>query len=137
MKIYHLAVHVLLVVLCLVLVFVLIGNRGLGIVQVTGIVIPSFALWLVARIQIGRSFSAWPEAHELITHGLYSRIRNPLYLFGSLQILGVILYTGRLVWLFSFAVIVPLQLIRIRKEAKVLEAKFGESYVLYRQNTWF
>jgi protein-S-isoprenylcysteine O-methyltransferase Ste14 len=37
----------------------------------------------VARYQLGTSFSIRPEAHQLVTTGLYSKIRNPIYLFGT------------------------------------------------------
>jgi protein-S-isoprenylcysteine O-methyltransferase Ste14 len=30
----------------------------------------------VARYQLGNSFSIKPEAHQLVTNGIYSRIRN-------------------------------------------------------------
>jgi protein-S-isoprenylcysteine O-methyltransferase Ste14 len=45
----------------------------------------------VPRYQLGKSFSIRPQARELVTHGLYSKIRNPIYVFGSMIILGLIL----------------------------------------------
>ncbi len=99
--------------------------------------IPSFVLWFVARVQLGKSFSITPQAKELVTHGLYSKIRNPVYLFGSLIIAGIFLYIGRPELLWLFAVLIPLQLFRIKKEEKVLEEKFGETYLEYKKRTWF
>ncbi|HXM36873.1 MAG TPA: hypothetical protein VN920_16880 [Pyrinomonadaceae bacterium] len=32
----------------------------------------------VGRYQLGKSFSIRPKARELVTHGLYSKIRNPI-----------------------------------------------------------
>jgi protein-S-isoprenylcysteine O-methyltransferase Ste14 len=32
---------------------------------------------------------------------------------------------------------IPLQIVRARREAHVLEAKFGEAYREYRRQTWF
>src|SRR4029077_19773011 len=49
----------------------------------------------VARCQLGKSFSLRPEARELVAHGLYSKIRNPIYVFGSMSILGLILVLQR------------------------------------------
>jgi protein-S-isoprenylcysteine O-methyltransferase Ste14 len=77
------------------------------------------------------------QAKELVTHGLYSRIRHPVYLFGALGILGIILYAGRLEWLWVFAAVVPLQFFRIHKEEKLLSEKFGETYLEYKRKTWF
>jgi hypothetical protein len=36
----------------------------------------------IARFQLGKSFAIKAEAHELVTRGLYSKIRNPIYVFG-------------------------------------------------------
>jgi protein-S-isoprenylcysteine O-methyltransferase Ste14 len=34
-------------------------------------------------------------------------------------------------------VLIPVQIIRARREAAVLEAKFGDAYREYRKRTWF
>jgi protein-S-isoprenylcysteine O-methyltransferase Ste14 len=60
-----------------------------------------------------------------------------VYVFGSLFIAGFILLMARPIWLLLFVVIIPLQIWRGRKEARVLEAKFGEAYRIYRAGTWF
>jgi protein-S-isoprenylcysteine O-methyltransferase Ste14 len=110
-----------------------------GPMQVAGLclAIPSFVLWSLARFQLGKSFTVTAQAKQLVTRGLYSRIRNPIYLFGSLLITGYILLLGRPLWLLIFTLILPLQIWRVRKEARVLETKFGKDYVIYRAQTWF
>ena len=40
-------------------------------------------------------------------------------------------------WLLIFGVLIPVQLIRVRKEEKVLEAAFGDTYREYKRKTWF
>jgi protein-S-isoprenylcysteine O-methyltransferase Ste14 len=101
------------------------------------IVIPAFTLLLVARLQLGAAFSVQARASELVTTGIYSKIRNPIYVFGALMLAGVILWTERPIFLLFFAVLIPLQIVRARKEAQVLEAKFGTAYLEYKQKTWF
>ena len=96
-----------------------------------------FVLWTVSRFQLGSSFRVTAQANQLVSRGLYSKIRNPIYVFGSCVIAGLILILGRPVWLLVFAAIIPLQIWRARKEAAVLEAKFGEQYRAYRSSTWF
>jgi protein-S-isoprenylcysteine O-methyltransferase Ste14 len=101
------------------------------------ILIPSFVLFVLARIQLGRAFSIQAKATTLVTTGLYSRIRNPIYVFGSLMIAGIIIWANRPWFLLIFAVIIPMQILRSRKEAKVLEGKFGAAYLEYKRKTWF
>ena len=91
----------------------------------------------VVRYQLGRSFSIKPEARQLVTHGIYSKIRNPIYVFGSVFVAGLVLLSHRpFLWLL-FVAIVIIQIIRARREAQVLEAAFGEAYREYRRKTWF
>ena len=73
----------------------------------------------------------------MVTHGVYSKIRNPIYVFGVVMITGVVLVLHRpILWLVLVAVII-LQTVRARREALVLEAAFGDAYREYRQKTWF
>ena len=51
--------------------------------------------------------------------------------FGLIQAL-------RLYWLFvPFFMFLVLQLSRVRREARVLEEEFGQTYLDYRKQTWF
>jgi len=36
-----------------------------------------------------------------------------------------------------FVVLIPMQILRARREAAVLEEKFGDAYREYRKQTWF
>jgi protein-S-isoprenylcysteine O-methyltransferase Ste14 len=97
-----------------------------------------FVLWTVARFQLGASFAVTAQARQLVTHGIYSKIRNPIYVFGSFIIAGIFLLIGHPRWLLMiFVVVVPMQIWRARKESAVLEAKFGDEYRTYRASTWF
>lgn len=97
----------------------------------------TFFLWATARLQINASFAVKPKAKALVTHGLYSRIRNPIYIFGMLWIAGLILALGKPRWLIILLAVAPMQIIRAKREARVLEAKFGDAYRSYRRHTWF
>jgi protein-S-isoprenylcysteine O-methyltransferase Ste14 len=110
-----------------------------GAMQVIGICLLGigFVCWTTARFQLGRSLTVTAQAKQLVTRGLYSKIRNPIYVFGSCVMVGLILVLGRPVWLLAFLIVIPLQIWRARKESAVLEASFGEEYRRYRARTWF
>lgn len=103
----------------------------------TVLVVAGVGFIVLARYQLGRSFSLVPKARKLVTAGLYSKIRNPIYVFGAVLIVGVILVIQRPgLWIIFFVVVVG-QIIRARREARVLEAAFGDEYREYRRKTWF
>ena len=120
-------------------IFVTFGSHGIALHNILGaaVAVLSLVLWFIARQQLGKSFSVTAQAHQLVTHGLYSRIRNPVYVFGALFIFGIIIYAGRYWALLIFFPLIPTQIVRARREAKVLEAAFGEQYREYRRGTWF
>jgi len=130
-----------LVVALLVIIFVGVHFRSLPWTptRIVAVVIglSSLALLALARIQLGGSFSVRPKAQALVTHGLYSRIRNPIYLFGALAIVGAFLYINQPRYLWLFVVLIPLQIHRARQEEKVLDARFGDEYRQYKSRTWF
>jgi protein-S-isoprenylcysteine O-methyltransferase Ste14 len=92
---------------------------------------------IFSRYTLGRSFSVAPQATALVTTGIYSRIRNPIYVSGVILLIGVILIVWRRDFLLALLVIIPMQIMRARREAAVLEAKFGDEYREYRKRTWF
>jgi len=123
--------------------FILMGIRYSGMpwtpMRIAGVVIglPSLALLVLARIELGSSFAITAKAQNLVTHGLYSRIRNPIYFFGALVVVGLLLYIQKPRALWLLVAIIPLQIYRARLEEKVLETKFGAEYQQYKSRTWF
>lgn len=90
-----------------------------------------------SRFTLGRSFSVTAKAVKLVTTGLYSRLRNPIYVSGGIFVIGVATMLNEpVLWLLAI-VMVPIQIVRAGREAKVLEAKFGDEYRRYRARTWF
>jgi protein-S-isoprenylcysteine O-methyltransferase Ste14 len=90
-----------------------------------------------ARVQLGKSFSVMPRATALVTHGLYSRIRNPMYVFLDVTLLGLI-FALQLPWLLLLlAVLITGQVLQSRREARLLEQRFGPAFLAYRKQTWF
>ncbi len=109
------------------------GQRIIG----TALAVVGLSLVGISRQQLGRSFAVRAEARELVTHGLYSKIRNPVYVFGIVMFTGVVLVMQTPVLWVALVVMIICQTIRARREARVLETAFGEAYREYRRKTWF
>jgi protein-S-isoprenylcysteine O-methyltransferase Ste14 len=71
---------------------------------------------------------------EVVRVGVFSVVRNPLYVFSFIAVLGVGLQSGMLlvlaVLVAAFVLYYPLV---VAKEEAFLQHKFGESYVKYMQ----
>lgn len=96
-----------------------------------------FALWMLARHQLGEAFRLRAAATKLVTHGLYRYFRHPIYLFGGLALFGALLALQNW-WVLAIWIIysTPIQWLRLRKEEDVLESKFGVEYIRLRDRTW-
>lgn len=99
--------------------------------------LPALCLWVLALMQLGKSFAVSAQAKQLVTYGLYSKIQNPVYVFGAIVLAGLITYSGQPKLFLVFLIVIPVQWMRIRNERQALEAKFGEAYREYRRRTWF
>jgi protein-S-isoprenylcysteine O-methyltransferase Ste14 len=128
-----------LVATVLLVAVILFFPGGWNLTRCLGLAITALAAvpFLVARYQLGKSFSLNPRAKGLVTSGIYSRIRNPLYVFSTLMILGAVIAYQKWVLLIVPALLVVVQAIRAHREARVLEAAFGDAYREYRKTTWF
>jgi protein-S-isoprenylcysteine O-methyltransferase Ste14 len=101
------------------------------------IAVASFALMIISRRQLGKSFSVMPEARGLVTSGLYSRIEHPMYVFLDLFLAAVIVGLDWPILLWAWGIIVVVQTLQARREEKVLATAFGADYEAYRRRTWF
>lgn len=85
---------------------------------------------------LGNNWSIYAEIkerHELVTRGIYKFLKHPYYLAVIFELLGVCyiinaFYTLLFVFLFQ----IPLLLIRIGLEEKMLISYFGDAYQKYR-----
>jgi protein-S-isoprenylcysteine O-methyltransferase Ste14 len=76
------------------------------------------------------------EFHELITTGIYSRIRHPMYTAMFLQGIGQILFLPNWIvgpaWLITFGI---LYLFRVDREERMMLERFGTQYEEYMRDT--
>jgi protein-S-isoprenylcysteine O-methyltransferase Ste14 len=96
----------------------------------------AFVLMVLSRVQLGKSFTVTPKATDLVTHGLYSRLRHPMYVFLDLTLCGIALALHRWYVLLPLVILLPLQMRNARRESALLREKFGERYEKYRRATW-
>jgi protein-S-isoprenylcysteine O-methyltransferase Ste14 len=106
-----------------------------------GTAIYILALWLLWRshADLGRNFSPVievVEGQQLVTDGVYRRIRHPMYtahlLWGLAQ--PLLLWN----WVAGFALlatIIPLMLVRVPAEERVMQEQFGRDYEKYMGTT--
>jgi protein-S-isoprenylcysteine O-methyltransferase Ste14 len=92
---------------------------------------------LVIVIVSAKAKKGFEEIEHLITHGIYSRIGNPMYVGMILMHVGLPLAARSLLTLISAVIWVPLILIWKYMEEKDLEKKFGKEYSEYKKRTLF
>ena len=102
------------------------------------ITITGLCFWWAGKIFLGDAFSTVPRAKRLVTKGIYSKIRHPIYTGICLMLIGLAFLGDaplslRVLILFFAAV----KIIRAYFEEKLLEKRFAAVYIEYKKNTWF
>ncbi|MFA0834075.1 MAG: isoprenylcysteine carboxylmethyltransferase family protein [Methanobacterium formicicum] len=93
---------------------------------------------LMVRRELGKNWvplSKTTENQELVTTGIYSRVRHPFYLSILVLFLGVAIISQNLWGLIFFILFIAGLIIRMKKEEKELILKFGEEYIEYINKT--
>ena len=106
-----------------------------------GVAIFTSALWLLWRshADLGRNWTVTAEIkerHTLVTDGVFRYIRHPMYtahwLWGIAQAL---LIQNWIAGLASLIIFIPLYVLRVPCEEKIMLEQFGEEYRLYMGRT--
>ncbi len=87
---------------------------------------------------LGRNFRVYAAPRRsgtLITGGVYSRIRHPMYTGVIIGLLGYVLFFGSTFFLPVWLAIVLLYVIKAVKEERILADKYPD-YEQYRMRTW-
>ena len=95
-------------------------------------------IWKTHR-DLGRSWTpslAFRDGHFLITDGIYSYLRHPMYSAHLLWGIAQMLMLHNWIAGFSFLIfVVPHYLSRVKEEEKMLIEQFGDEYVAYMKKT--
>ncbi|MFC1971542.1 protein-S-isoprenylcysteine O-methyltransferase [Chloroflexota bacterium] len=106
-----------------------------------GVATFAVALWLLWRshADLGQNWRMTTEirqGHKLVTSGIFRYIRHPMYsahwLWGIAQAL---LIHNWIAGLASQVIIIPIYVLRVRREEHMMLEKFGEEYRLYMRKT--
>lgn len=101
----------------------------------TLVVLMGSLLCILAVSDLGRSLSVMPEARKLVTHGLYRRIRHPLYLASEIATVGFFLQFRSWQAVPILVVHFYFQIRRMGWEEGILAKAFPE-YAEYQRRTW-
>lgn len=108
---------------------------------VAGAVAMAGFVWLfrACHKQIGRNWSVTlelREGHQLITDGLYARMRHPMYTSFFLWAIGqALLLPNWLVGLAGLCAVGLLYALRVWREETMMQQAFGEEYTAYCKAT--
>ncbi|MEZ5988881.1 MAG: protein-S-isoprenylcysteine O-methyltransferase [Planctomycetota bacterium] len=106
-----------------------------------GLVTVVAGLWLLyeTHAALGTNWSITLEVHEehaLVTHGVYARLRHPMYLALLLYALGLALMVPNWVAGPSYLVaVVLLVCLRLGPEERMMREEFGAAYEAYVERT--
>lgn len=92
-----------------------------------------FAMFILSTV----AKKGFHELEHLVTKGIYSRVRHPMYLGTILIHIGFPIAAKSLLTLISAVIWIPLIIVWKYVEEKQLERKFGQEYLEYKKQTFF
>jgi len=98
------------------------------------LIVAGLGLLTLARIQFEKAFSKQPG---LVTRGVYSRVRHPIYLSSAVAFAGLLLYLNEVRGILPLLAIQLVVFHRARREDQELAALYGDQYRRYKQQAWF
>ena len=131
-----------LYLLPLLIVFFLPKNFGFGnenlVPLCLAVGMSGLALWIAGMACLGKALKVLPEANSIVAKGIYRFIRHPIYVGIVFTHFGLFFACGSIFGIiYTFSLIIPLNIIRAQLEEKALLSKFGERYRTYHDSTWF
>lgn len=95
-------------------------------------------LFVLAKRTLAFEYSPLKKAllpNKLITHGIYSKIRNPIYTANLIMLSSSILMTGSLLIIVFVSVLAIFYHDVVRREEEALVSKFNDDYQSYMDGT--
>ena len=131
-----------LYLLPLLIVFFLPKNFGFGNERLVplslAIGVSGLTVWIAGMACLGKALKVLPEANSIVAKGIYRFIRHPIYVGIIFTHFGLFFACGsKFGIIYTFILIIPMNIIRAQLEEKALFSKFGERYRAYHNSTWF
>ena len=96
-----------------------------------GLVLPARG----AFISAGTDVKPWKPSTALVTDGIFARLRNPMYVGGTLFLAGLsILLASDWMLVLTILLVPVLHFGVVKREERYLEAKFGDAYRQYKDS---
>jgi protein-S-isoprenylcysteine O-methyltransferase Ste14 len=130
---------ILLTILLLTIIFRYQFNGG-EYLHAIGFFIGAIGVVIVITgiMTLGEYFTTSINPKGLVTHGIYSKIRHPIFIGVILVYLGIVLIFqsiyGLLLVIF---VLIPFYIYSAIEEEKMLSKKFKDKYTAYKKKTLF
>jgi protein-S-isoprenylcysteine O-methyltransferase Ste14 len=105
------------------------------IINIVGLLI-----WWSAKITLAENWDAGygkPKIKKLVTQGIYSKLRHPLYWGINLTLIGLCLIHLDIFLIIASIIIVIHFCWRMRVETNFLIKNLGKKYIDYKNKTWF
>ena len=129
----------LLTVLVLTVIFRYQFN-GSEYLQAIGFIIGAVGAFFIITgiLTLGKYFTASITPKGLVTHGIYSKVRHPIFIGVILVYLGMeLIFQSIYGLLLVFFVLIPFYIYSAIEEEKILSKKFKDEYSTYKKKTLF
>jgi protein-S-isoprenylcysteine O-methyltransferase Ste14 len=111
-----------------------------NLLKIVGVAVNILGLiiWWFAKLTLDQNWNAGygkPKIKQLVTHGIYSKIRHPLYWGINLTLLGLALLYPKVWFLIINSLIIIYFFYRMHIEDNYLSEKLGKEYQDYKRKT--
>jgi protein-S-isoprenylcysteine O-methyltransferase Ste14 len=113
-------------------VLTLLLSSGVRVVLGTALMVAGFALIIPANLAFrsaDTNVEPWKPSVTLVVDGIFGWLRNPMYVGGTLALVGLAILLAS-DWMLVMTVVfdVAIHFGVVRREERYLEAKFGDTY---------
>lgn len=130
---------ILLTILVLTIIFRYQFN-GSEYLRTIGFIIGAIGVVILITgiLTLGKYFTASITPKGLVTHGIYSKIRHPIFMGVILVYLGIeLIFKSIYGLLLVFFILIPFYIYSAIEEEKMLSKTFKDKYTDYKKKTLF